>query len=201
MRKFQIFEIAVNDGTGFIKAKWFNQPYLQKGLPMGREVVLSGLVKNTGQAAFEMESPEYELVSDDTDSFIHTKRLVPVYNITAGISQKQFRKTMFLIVNEHAMKLHDPLPPPIIKRNNLPELAESIRQLHFPEDGPAPCPDIDSLNSGTSIYHRRLVFDELFFFELGLAALKKRTRLNKGISFSSKGDLRKATFEESCPLP
>ena len=203
MRKFQIFEIAVNDGTGFIKAKWFNQPYLQEGLPSGREVVLSGLVKNTGQAAFEMESPEYELVSGDTDSFIHTKRMVPVYNLTAGISQKQFRKTMFLIVNEHAMDLHDPVPPFIISRNNLPGLTESILQLHFPEGAPALDPDInpalnmhiDSLNSGTSIYHRRLVFDELFLMELGLASLKKRTRLNNGIAFSSKGDLRKALLK------
>lgn len=187
MRKFQIFEIVINDGTGFIKAKWFNQPFLQKVLPAGPEVVLSGLVKNTGQASFEMESPEYELISEDTDSLIHTKRLVPVYSLTSGLGQKQFRKTMFLIVNEHAMKLLDPLPPPIIARNNLPALAESVLQLHFPEGDLA----LDSLNSGTSIYHRRLVFDELFLFELGLAALKKRTRLNKGISFSPKGDLRK----------
>ena len=195
MRKFQIFEITVNDGTGFVKAKWFNQPFLQKGLPTGREVVLSGLVKNTGQAAYEMESPEYELVSDDADSFIHTKRLVPVYGITSGISQKQFRKTMFLIAKEYAVKLHDPLPPPIIARNNLPELAECIRQLHFPEGDLAPGADIGSLNSGTSIYHRRLAFDELLLLELGLAALKRRTRLNKGISFRTKGDLGKALLK------
>jgi ATP-dependent DNA helicase RecG len=187
MRRFRIFEIALNDGTGFLKAKWFNQPYLQKSLPVGREVVLSGIVKDSGQAALEMNSPEYEVVSDDTDSFIHTKRIVPVYRITGGISQKQFRKIMFSIVNEYASELHDPVPPSIIEKHNLPALAGSILQLHFPDKGMT----LDSLNSGTSIYHRRLSFDELFLFELGLAALKRRTSLNKGIAFTPEGTLRK----------
>jgi ATP-dependent DNA helicase RecG len=188
MRKFRIFEIAIHDGTGFLKAKWFNQPFLQKNFPLGKEVILSGIVKNSGQAALEMDSPEYELVSDDTDSFIHTKRIVPVYRITEGISQKQFRKIMFGMVTEHASGLSDFIPPFIIERNHLPPLSMSIQQLHFPEGGI----DLGALNSGTSTYHRRLSFDELFLFELGLAALKRRARLNRGIAFRPEGNLRKA---------
>ncbi|MBS1126265.1 MAG: recG, partial [Nitrospirae bacterium] len=188
MRKFRIFEIAIHDGTGFLKAKWFNQPFLQKNFPLGKEVILSGIVKNSGQAALEMDSPEYELVSDDTDSFIHTKRIVPVYRITEGISQKQFRKIMFGMVTEYASGLSDFLPPFIIERNHLKPLSMSIQQLHFPEGGI----DLDALNSGTSTYHRRLSFDELFLFELGLAALKRRARLDRGIAFRPEGNLRKA---------
>ena len=188
MRKFRIFEIAIHDGTGFLKAKWFNQPFLQKNFPLGKDVILSGIVKNSGQAALEMDSPEYELVSDDTDSFIHTKRIVPVYRITEGISQKQFRKIMFGMVTEYASGLSDFIPPFIIERNHLPPLSMSIQQLHFPEGGI----DLDALNSGTSTYHRRLSFDELFLFELGLAALKRRARLNRGIAFRPEGNLRKA---------
>ena len=188
MRKFRIFEIAIHDGTGLLKAKWFNQPFLQKNFPLGKEVILSGIVKNSGQAALEMDSPEYELVSDDTDSFIHTKRIVPVYRITEGISQKQFRKIMFGMVTEHASGLSDFIPPFIIERNHLPPLSMSIQQLHFPEGGI----DLDALNSGTSTYHRRLSFDELFLFELGLAALKRRARLDRGIAFRPEGNLRKA---------
>ena len=188
MRKFRIFEIAIHDGTGLLKAKWFNQPFLQKNFPLGKDVILSGIVKNSGQAALEMDSPEYELVSDDTDSFIHTKRIVPVYRITEGISQKQFRKIMFGMVTEHASGLSDFIPPFIIERNHLPPLSMSIQQLHFPEGGI----DLGALNSGTSTYHRRLSFDELFLFELGLAALKRRARLNRGIAFRPEGNLRKA---------
>jgi ATP-dependent DNA helicase RecG len=194
IRKFRIFEIAINDNTGFLKAKWFNQPYMHKNLSIGQEVVLSGIVKNSGQAALEMDSPEYEIVSDDTDSFIHTKRLVPVYRLTEGISQKQFRKTMFSIVTEHASEIADTIPPYIVEKYNLPQLSTSIRQLHFPEGDTAPAA-LDALNRGTSIYHKRLSFDEFFFFELGLAALKQKTRLNKGTAFRPAGNLKQALLK------
>lgn len=191
MRKLQIFEIAINDSTGFLKAKWFNQSYMQKNLPVGQEVVLSGVVKNTGQTALEMDSPEYEIVSDGTDSFIHTKRIVPVYRITGGISQKQFRKIMFTIVSEYASKIRDTVPPSIIEINNLAPLSASIQQLHFPEAGT----DTEILNRGMSTYHQRLSFNELFFFELGLAVMKRASRLSKGIEFKTEGVFRKKLLE------
>jgi ATP-dependent DNA helicase RecG len=186
-RNFRIFEIAVNDGTGFLKVKWFNQPYLQKNLSVGQEVILSGMVKNSSPAGLEMDSSEYELVSDDPDSFIHTKRIVPFYRVTEGISQKQMRKIMFGIVSGHASTISDPVPPSIIERNNLPPLSASLLQLHFPERAT----DLDLFNRGASVYHQRLVFEELFLFELGLAALKRKTRLNRGIAFNPKGTLGK----------
>ncbi len=186
-RNFRIFEIAVNDGTGFLKVKWFNQPFMKKNLSVGQEVILSGMVKNSSPAGLEMDSPEYESVSGDTDSSIHTKRVVPFYRSTEGISQKQMRKLMFGIVAEHASELPDPIPPSIIEKNNLPPLTASLQQLHFPERGT----DLDLFNRGASVYHQRLSFEELFLFELGLAALKRRTRLNRGIAFHPGGTLGK----------
>lgn len=182
-RKFVIFEIAIDDGTGFLKAKWFNQPYLQRSLAVGQDVVLSGIVKQTGQAALEMDSPDYELLTEEP--CVHMKKVVPVYRITEGISQKQFRKIMYDIVNGYVSGLQDAVPLPVIERNGLPPLSMSIRQLHFPEGET----DLEALNRGTSIYHRRLVFDELFLFGLGLAALKRRSGLSPGIAFDSGGDL------------
>ena len=131
-----------------LKAKWFNQPYLKKGLLVGQEVVLSGSIKNTAEAAPEMDSPEYETVTEGPDSFIHTKRVVPVYRTTEGISQKQLRKTMYSVVNEYAAALCDTVPAFIIEKNGLPPLSRSIRQLHFPEGDILP----DEFNRGTSIY-------------------------------------------------
>ena len=194
-RRFQIYEISINDGSGFLKAKWFNQPYLKKGLQVGQEVVLSGNVKTTAGAAPEMDSPEYELVTEGPDSFIHTKRVVPVYRTTEGISQRQLRKTMYSVVTEHASALCDAVPASIIEKYGLPPLSLSISQLHFPEGDILP----DELNRGTSICHRRLAFDELFFFELGLAGLRNQERRRKGIVFRPKGLLRKA-FLASLPF-
>lgn len=188
-KRFRLFEIAVNDGTGLMKAKWFNQPFLKKNLCVGQEVVLSGIAgRDPRSGALEMDNPEYELVTSGTDSLIHTNRIVPFYRLTEGISQKQFRKTMFGIVESHASDIPDPIPPEIISKNNLPPLSVSIRQVHFPEDGSL----FEDLNRGASPYHKRLSFDEFFMFGLGTALMKKNGMRKKGICFDCEGRLRKA---------
>lgn len=188
--RLNIFELTIHDGTGFLKGKWFNQPYMKKNLKIGQEIILSGYVKRTvfSRGDIEMDTPEYEIVTEDSDSCIHTKRVVPIYRLTEGISAKQFRKIMFNVVNSHIDSFVDPIPSVIIQRNHLPALKQSIRHVHFPEDDF----DQDSFDSRTSVYHKRLAFDELFLFELGLAVLKKNARRGKGRVFDCKGDLRKA---------
>ena len=184
--RFRIFELAVNDGTGLIKGKWFNQPFMKKNFRAGQEVLISGTVKNAYRGAgFEIDNPDYELVVEDGDAFIHSKRTVPVYRLTEGISQKQFRKIMFGIVSEYADKLQDPIPPEIIKKNSLPSLSESIKQAHFPSENI----DVTLLNKGITVFHKRLYYEELFIFETGLAIIKKITKNIKGISFKPSGKL------------
>lgn len=188
-RKFKIFELVINDGTGFLKGKWFNQPFMKKNFSAGQEVILSGAVKRDiyWHNGLEIDNPEYEIIALDEDSFIHTTRVVPVYRVTEGISQRQFRKIMFGIVGVYAKEISDPIPLGIITRNNLPDLSNSLKQVHFPDENV----NINLLNKAISIYHKRLSFDELFMFELGLAVLKKNTRYDKGLVFSSHGDLQK----------
>ena len=187
-RSISIFEAILHDGDGYLKIKWFNQPFMQKQVSLGRTMVVYGKVKeNTyDMPPLEMENPEYELFSDDADSQIHTNRVVPVYRITEGMSQKQFRKVMFTLVKEHAAAMEDPIPRHIIERNDLPGLGESLHELHFPESAG----NIAELNSGRSRYHQRLAFDEFFFFALGLAVLKKRGHREQGLSFHPAGHLK-----------
>jgi ATP-dependent DNA helicase RecG len=188
-KKISIFESVLHDGRGYLKVKWFNRPFMQKSITVGQSMVVHGMVKNNtyDMPPLEMDGPEYELLTDDADSLIHTKRVVPVYRVTEGMSQKQFRKLMFSLVQEHASALQDPMPHEIIARNDLPELGESVRELHFPER----TRNIGELNSGASRYHQRLVFDEFFLFALGLAVLKKRGLREKGIVFQPEGILRR----------
>lgn len=192
--RFRIFELAVSDGSGSLKAKWFNQAYLKKLFKPGQEVVLYGVVKNDYWGnELEMTNPEYELLDDgDEDSgerqpsdHIHTGRIVPVYHSTEGISQKQLRSIMHTIVTGVAASVRDAMPQEIISRHRLPGLCESLANVHFPEAGIP----LDALNSGSSAYHARLSFDELFSFQAGLAIIKKGEVLEKGISFHPDGSL------------
>ncbi|MDZ4383769.1 MAG: ATP-dependent DNA helicase RecG, partial [Thermodesulfovibrionia bacterium] len=64
-------------------------------------------------------------------------------------------------------------------------LEESIREIHFPEE----FNDVDTLNRGTSPAHVRLIFDDFFLLELGLALMKKKEVLETGISFKGKNIL------------
>ncbi len=186
-RKLMIFEAVLHDDGHYLKVKWFNQPFMQKHVVLGCTMIVHGRVKENGSGmALEMENPEYEIISDDADCWIHTSRVVPVYRVTEGISQKQFRKVMFTLVQEHAAALEDVVPIQIRERNALPALAESLRELHFPLSAA----HMHDLNGGQSRYHRRLAFDELFFVALGLAMLKKSRKKGRGISFRPVGRLK-----------
>ena len=191
--RLRLFELVIADSTGALKAKWFNQVYLKKLFKPGQEVVLYGIVKrNYWGSGYEMTNPEYEIISDVDDDpahspadLIHTGRIVPIYRLTEGLSQKQLRNIMYAIVNSAVPSIQDTIPRDIIARHSLPGLRESLANVHFPE---APV-SIDMLNSGTSPFHQRLSFDELFTFQAGLAIIKKGDLLEKGIAFLPDGIL------------
>ncbi len=186
-RNLRIFELVVNDGSGLLKGKWFNQPYMKKTFQIGDEALLCGTVKKNPYRGigFEMDNPEYEILTEGEDSHIHLNRIVPVYRVTKGLSVRQMRSIMFNIVSLYINDVCDDIPDYILKRNALPGLAESLSQIHFPDA----LVKIELLNRGESDFHKRLAFDELFMLELGLAVLKKRNAVEKGIAFQSDGRL------------
>ena len=180
-RNLKLFELTVSDGSGLLKCKWFNQPFLKKNFKPGQEVLLCGTVKKNHYrgSEVEMDNPEYEIMSDDDDALIHTNRIVPVYRVTSGLSVRQMRSIMFNVVTGHVNEIDDTMPLEILKRNALPGLQQSLSQIHFPDTQA----DTDILNRGASFFHKRLSFEELFMLELGLAVLKKGSTVEKGIMF------------------
>lgn len=192
--KLRIFELIMSDGTGLLKAKWFNQPYMKKYFKMGEQLILSGVVKQDPywRKGFVIDNPEYELVDDDKENFIHTSRIVPFYRTTAGMSVRVLRSLMFNIINTCIDNVKDPIPEDILLKHNLRNLRESIYNSHFPESEA----EIESLNSGLSLYLRRLSFDELFNLELGIAIMKKDEVRASGIAFNPRGDLVKRLLKK-----
>ncbi|MBI5728386.1 MAG: ATP-dependent DNA helicase RecG [Candidatus Magasanikbacteria bacterium] len=145
-----ITEALVGDGTGRLRVVWFGQPFLTKNIHPGEEVYFSG------QAARDMfgpvmVSPQYEKTRVDTT---HTARIVPIYSVTRGITQKQLR---FLVAQARPLagSVEEWLPEDIRRRAGVVSLNIALRDIHFP----------DSQND-LKRAEQRLKFDELFLLQL-----------------------------------
>ncbi|MCI0468725.1 MAG: ATP-dependent DNA helicase RecG [Nitrospirae bacterium] len=189
LRRGNIFEVIISDGSGILKAKWFNQLYLDKIFRPGQQVFFYGTVK-CGYRGFEITHPEFEIISESLDEptdadQIHIGRIVPIYGLTEGISQKVLRGILHSALNTILSDLQDPFPDELIKLYNLHDLQESLYNVHFPP----PSASIEEMNRGVSIYHQRLIFGELFAFEAGLALMKKNELQKRGIAFNPDGSL------------
>jgi ATP-dependent DNA helicase RecG len=154
-------EVTAGDETGNIRIVWFNQPYLARSLKTGDRVVISGRVTQFGGMPV-FESPEWEPYEDK--DLVHTGRLVPVYPLTQGLSQRQVRRIMKPAIDTWARQLDDYLPKALRSRLRLLDLPEAVIQAHYPED-----------ETKKDEARKRLAFDELFILQLGVLN-KKRLR-------------------------
>ncbi|VAX32420.1 ATP-dependent DNA helicase RecG [hydrothermal vent metagenome] len=183
-RRMKIVDVAISDASGLLHAKWFNQHYLKNYFKKGDRVMFSGLVKENyfGGRTIEMENPRYERV--EADEALHMDRIVPVYHETKGFTSKQIRSVLKQVLARYAGQIPEILPLLLRERYRFLPLFEAIQQIHFPEKET----DIILLNQGRSPAHRRLIFDELFILQTGLALRKKgMSEKVSGIAFKVNG--------------
>jgi ATP-dependent DNA helicase RecG len=196
-RHINITEALVEDGSGIIKAVWFNQPYLAKVLAEGANVSLSGKIDNY-KKGMQISNPMYEKM-DEPGDLTHTGRLVPVYSETAGLTSRYIRKLIkgFLSLGR---EIPDILPEEIKKRRNFLSIRESINEIHFP-----------SSKEKLEASKKRLAFEELFVIQLASmrqkASWQKRKaikipfnkeliqRFVKNLSFKLTDDQRRAAWD------
>jgi ATP-dependent DNA helicase RecG len=174
----KVLNVDIFDGSGYLSGVWFNQLYHADRLTVGTEVAFSGkAVFNYGR--LQIINPSYDILREKEDP-VHTGRIVPIYPAVAGLSSNMIRRLIKNLIDS-GVKVKDPLPQDVIKKNDLMAILPAVRQMHFPDDMLV-----------TSKARRRLVFDEFFFLELGLALRKNRLeQTNKGISHKTEGGLVK----------
>ncbi len=211
-RRFTITEAVIEDGTGSLKVVWFNQPFLQKMLPAGREVILYGkLSHNSYTGEVILESPERSL----------SPRIDPIYSETEGISSKYINRLVFS-VKELAGGVVEFLPENLLEIPNftlqisnkiqnekitnsktnskLLSIRDAIENIHFPKN-----------NEMLERAKRRLAFDELFLIALKAQLSKEEIKKENapaldysssavekfigGLPFELTGDQRKALDE------
>ncbi|MBM4350564.1 MAG: ATP-dependent DNA helicase RecG, partial [Deltaproteobacteria bacterium] len=186
-QKKKVFEVLVGDGSGMITLKWFhgNERYLNERFKKGRRLIFSGEVRWFNYQK-EIHHPDVEIVEGDIEEdYLNFKRIVPIYSETEGLYQRTLRRLLKSIVDGYSDELTSPIPAEIVERQDLIGFSEAFRRVHFPPDGES----IEKLNSQRSDGHRRIIFDEFFFLELGLALKKRGVALETGISFRTQGTL------------
>lgn len=192
-RKKKVFEVLVSDGSGMIKLKWFHghERYLKDRFQKGRRLIFSGEVRWFNSQK-EIHHPDVEMVEGDIEEdYLNFKRIVPIYSETEGLYQRTLRRLMKVIVEGYSDELKSPIPTEILERQDLIDFSEAFRRVHFPPDGES----IEQLNLHRSDGHRRIIFDEFFFLELGLALRKRGVALEKGLSFKTEGHLAKQLLQ------
>lgn len=184
--KKHIFETAIGDDTGQVFCVWFNQPYLDKYLEPEKRVVLYGKV-DIYKNRLQMVSPEYELINKEDES-LNMNRIVPIYALTKGVTQRYLRKIIHLCLDQYAQALQDVIPSDIRQRQKFSHITENIRAIHFPEN------QEEQEQSG-----RRASFEEFFLFQISVILRRMVITHKKGIAHKA-DELLTGSFFKSFPF-
>jgi ATP-dependent DNA helicase RecG len=161
-----VFQIALTDGTGFIHAVWFNQPYLKDYFRKGESVVLYGKVELYDKV--QITQPEYEILKGGDADSLNIGRIVPVYHALANLTQRYLRSLVFAALTDCAKGLSEKLPTYMIARNKLVDIRFAVNNIHFPSS-------FENLEKA----YRRIVFEEFLMLQLALAVKKRDIKLKE----------------------
>ncbi len=181
-RSLGLFEVVFTDGSReTLLGKWFHGAYLEDRMKPGVRLAVYGKIEldnYTGDLL--IMHPEFEVLSgdDDGDAALHTGRVVPIYEAAGKISTRVFRNIISFVLDS-LQPVADPMPPEILSRLKLPDRWSSIRNIHFPPQDS----DLRLLNAFRSPAQYRLIFEEFFWLECGLALKRAKARLKPGIAF------------------
>jgi ATP-dependent DNA helicase RecG len=197
-RRAPIFELTVGQGRHALKCIWFNGTYLNGKFQAGQTVAVYGKVEPSRSSSnLKMIQPQFELLPDASDDaetrLLEVGRITPVYESLGGsrLASRWQRKTIFNLLESVRGAVPECLPRMLLARLDLPDRETALRDVHFPPEGTP----FSQLQSSSTPAHRRLIFEELFFLELGLELKRRRMRERAGIGFATNDKVREALRE------
>jgi ATP-dependent DNA helicase RecG len=156
-RNMTVTKAAIGDGTGFLYAVWFNQPWIVDQLKRGDRVDLYGKVeRNYGE--LQMRAPTWEKAG----AGVETGRWVPVYPATEGVSDRYLRSLIHRNLDTYLPSIDDVLPDPIREQHGLVPRRAAVEAIHRP-------PDPELFERA----RRTLAFEELLLLQVGLAPTER----------------------------
>jgi ATP-dependent DNA helicase RecG len=195
-------------GQSTIKCIWFNGSYLRERFKLGQRVAVYGRLeasRSGGAGRFKLLQPQFEILPeagvtgpDAEFAALEMGRIVPVYESLGGttpwgskLTSKWTRRVMWSVFEElieAGTEAEETLPAALRERLGMPGRMEALRALHFPEAG-TPIGDLMAANTPA---HRRLIFEEFFYLELGLELKRNRMRQRPGTMFATGPNVREA---------
>ena len=197
-RRMPIFEMTLGQGRLALKCMWFHGTYLKDRFHAGQTVAVFGKVEPSRSSRnFKMIQPQFEILPEEGEDaeahLLEVGRITPVYESLGGsrLASRWQRKVIFGLLENMRGAVPECLPRAMLARLDLPARETALRQVHFPAEGTP----LASLQGAGTPAHRRLIFEELFFLELGLELKRRRMRERLGIAFATTDKVREAIRE------
>jgi len=197
-RRMPIFEMTLGQGRLALKCMWFNGTYLKDRFHAGQTVAVFGKVEPSRSTSnFKMIQPQFEVLPDEGDDaetrLLEVGRITPVYESLGGarLASRWQRRVIFDLLEGMRGAVPECLPGAMLTRLGLPDRETALREVHFPREGTP----MAQLHAAATSAHRRLIFEELFFLELGLELKRRRMRERPGIAFATTDKVREAIRE------
>lgn len=167
-RGLSISKFRAFDESGSVEITFFNSPYVKDVFHIGSTFRFWGKV-TAQKKKLQMANPKYEPYVE----LMPLPDFVPIYPLTDGLSSKQIDKLIKSAINDILPEIIDPIPDNIRIEHSLPTLTYSIKNAHFPESE-------DALFKA----QRRLAFDEMLYFGIGISLSASQKSKGEGIKLS-----------------
>ncbi|MGP0017204.1 MAG: ATP-dependent DNA helicase RecG [Candidatus Sulfotelmatobacter sp.] len=194
-RKMPIFQLTVGQGRSRLRCLFFNAAYLQDKFTAGQMIALYGKVEEDERSReLQIIQPQFEILGDASDSgengagnatekkaaeSLEIGRIVPIYEAIGRLTPRWFRKAIRTALDNLTPDLPDPIPAAVRAHLGLISPRAALWNVHWPEPGES----FEALQSSRTPAHIRMIFDELFFVELGLELKRREQKAQTGIAF------------------
>ena len=195
-RRMPIFQMTAGQGRARLKCIWFNAAYLRDKFQPGQMIALYGRVEDN-RGEMRLVQPQFEIISDGEGEaeqkvaeLLEIGRIVPIYE-SAGqgrLTSRWFRRIIHAALENLTPELLDAIPGAVRKRLNLLPPREALWKVHWPEAGES----LQDLQASRTPAHVRMIFEELFFIELGLELKRREQKAQTGIAFRLNRVVREA---------
>ena len=186
-----ILEVVVTDGSAKLWLTFFNQPWREKELRVGRTGMFAGKV-GIFNSKRQLSHPDYQLIpdGDDVDEAVSgfAGKFLPVYPSAAKFPSWKISQCVEIVL-DGLEELPDHLPARIAEELGYPDLTSAIREIHQP-----------SSLENSALARQRLTFDEALLLQLLLAQRRAEYRSMPAIARFIKSDGLVNRFESLLPF-